>query len=327
MIRTTAFLLALGVAGSAFAACRTSSVAPDETVLHPDLSGASEQWRQADASDCWVWLNRRWIAASSIGWSGGCKDRLASGRGTLVVMWEGYGTVTVRGEFRRGALNGKGSIAYTNAIAEGEFRNGELNGRGRRRFENGTQEEGTFVQGRLTGQGTVRWTNGAHYEGPLDAGLFNGVGKLTWQNGDRYNGPFDCGLEEGRGTYTWADGSVLETTYRHGRISGESVLRRRDGTTIRGEATPPSDDAAHPAPAPVYPVLSIRLNEEGYVLIGYHVGKDGTVRDVFMMRTSGSARLDEAALAAFSTTSRVPGKIGDTPIEMNMRRSIVFFLH
>lgn len=51
-------------------------------------------------------------------------------------------------------------------------------------------------------------------------------------------------------------------------------------------------------PSPVYPRASRRLGEQGEVLLKVEIGTDGRARQVLVSRTSGHARLDEAALAA-----------------------------
>lgn len=51
-------------------------------------------------------------------------------------------------------------------------------------------------------------------------------------------------------------------------------------------------------PKPRYPVLSRRLGEEGRVVLRVLVHADGTPADVTVHKSSGHARLDEAALEA-----------------------------
>lgn len=51
-------------------------------------------------------------------------------------------------------------------------------------------------------------------------------------------------------------------------------------------------------PAPVYPLASRRLHEQGEVLLKVEIGTDGRARQVLVSRSSGSARLDTAALTA-----------------------------
>jgi len=51
-------------------------------------------------------------------------------------------------------------------------------------------------------------------------------------------------------------------------------------------------------PAPVYPRASRRQGEQGEVLVKVEIGADGRAGQVLLARSSGFARLDEAALAA-----------------------------
>ncbi|MBT9594565.1 MAG: energy transducer TonB [Vitreoscilla sp.] len=71
-------------------------------------------------------------------------------------------------------------------------------------------------------------------------------------------------------------------------------------------APPPAAPRSIPAtavsyrvpPAPVYPLASRRLGEQGEVLLRVEIGTDGLARQVLLARSSGSARLDAAAIAA-----------------------------
>lgn len=49
---------------------------------------------------------------------------------------------------------------------------------------------------------------------------------------------------------------------------------------------------------PLYPEMSKRLQEEGAVELAVEVGKDGSLRRVRVMKSSGYERLDQAAMAA-----------------------------
>ena len=51
-------------------------------------------------------------------------------------------------------------------------------------------------------------------------------------------------------------------------------------------------------PAPVYPLASRRMQEQGEVLLKVEIGTDGRARQVLVSRSSGSPRLDNAALTA-----------------------------
>lgn len=66
---------------------------------------------------------------------------------------------------------------------------------------------------------------------------------------------------------------------------------------------------------PAYPSISRRMREEGLVVLKVKVRADGTADAVLVQRRSGSARLDEAALAAVRRWKFVPAKRGDQAIE------------
>jgi periplasmic protein TonB len=68
-------------------------------------------------------------------------------------------------------------------------------------------------------------------------------------------------------------------------------------------------------PKPVYPALSRRLREEGVVVLKVHVRSDGTVAAAMVDKRSGSARLDEAALAAVKQWNFVPARRGAEPVD------------
>lgn len=59
-------------------------------------------------------------------------------------------------------------------------------------------------------------------------------------------------------------------------------------------------------PAPVYPTQSQRLKEQGRVLLRVEIGTDGRARQVLVARSSGHARLDDAALTAVRAARFAP---------------------
>lgn len=78
---------------------------------------------------------------------------------------------------------------------------------------------------------------------------------------------------------------------------------------------PPRSDAAHlNNPAPVYPVVSRRLREQGRVLMDVYILPDGSVGEIKLKRSSGSARLDQAALDAVRQWRYLPARRGNEPI-------------
>ena len=79
-------------------------------------------------------------------------------------------------------------------------------------------------------------------------------------------------------------------------------------------------------PAPVYPRLSIRLNETGVVLVRVFIGEDGLPRQVQLARSSGHARLDEAAVAGVQKARFRPPTENGQPISGWARIEIPFEL-
>jgi protein TonB len=77
----------------------------------------------------------------------------------------------------------------------------------------------------------------------------------------------------------------------------------------------PRSDAAHLSnPAPAYPAISRRLGEQGRVLLDVYILPDGSVGELRLRRSSGFARLDDAALRAVRHWRYVPARRGDEPI-------------
>jgi periplasmic protein TonB len=105
--------------------------------------------------------------------------------------------------------------------------------------------------------------------------------------------------------------------------------------------TPPAPVQAAPAPTPAkavgrthdctsyFPDLSRRLNESGDVLIHYDVGVDGSITNVGIAKSSGSDRLDQAAVSCVSSKWRdTPATQGNTPVASPGHQAIVrFTLH
>lgn len=78
---------------------------------------------------------------------------------------------------------------------------------------------------------------------------------------------------------------------------------------------PPRFDAAYlDNPAPVYPPIARRMGEQGKVLLRVFVGTDGRAERVDVNRTSGSARLDQAAAEAVRRWRFVPARQGDSAV-------------
>ena len=66
-------------------------------------------------------------------------------------------------------------------------------------------------------------------------------------------------------------------------------------------------------PKPAYPALSRRLAEQGRVVLRVQVEADGRAADVQLHTSSGSPRLDQAALDTVRRWKFVPARLGQTP--------------
>lgn len=93
--------------------------------------------------------------------------------------------------------------------------------------------------------------------------------------------------------------------------------------------TPPDFVAAYlDNPGPKYPAASIRLREEGVVMLLVQVSADGRAEQVTVDRSSGHARLDEAAVEVVRKRWRfVPAKQGDKAVPAWVRIPMSFALH
>jgi protein TonB len=84
----------------------------------------------------------------------------------------------------------------------------------------------------------------------------------------------------------------------------------------RESIAPPRFDADYLSnPAPVYPSASRRLREQGLVLLRVRVTDEGQAAQVLVERTSGSDRLDRAAVQAVERWRFVPARRGAESIE------------
>jgi len=79
-------------------------------------------------------------------------------------------------------------------------------------------------------------------------------------------------------------------------------------------------------PAPPYPPLSRRMGEEGKVVVRVLVSPKGTAESIEIKTSSGSTRLDEAALNTVRHWKFIPAKRGDSPIQSWVLVPIIFKL-
>jgi protein TonB len=79
-------------------------------------------------------------------------------------------------------------------------------------------------------------------------------------------------------------------------------------------------------PKPSYPRLSKRMGEQGEVRVKVHVGINGEVLSVEMIRTSGFERLDESALSSVKHWKFSPAKHGNEVVSSWVEIPISFVL-
>ncbi len=79
-------------------------------------------------------------------------------------------------------------------------------------------------------------------------------------------------------------------------------------------------------PPPKYPAMSRRLGEQGRTLLRVMVSADGAAVSVTLQTSSGSSRLDEAALDAVRRWRFVPAKRGDQAVSASVVVPIKFSL-
>ncbi len=93
---------------------------------------------------------------------------------------------------------------------------------------------------------------------------------------------------------------------------------------------PPQSLLAHAqlvhAPAPQYPRAALRLREQGAALLRIHVGLDGVVIDVELVRSSGSQRLDRAAAEGVKAWRFEPARRDGAPIATSVLHQVTFTL-
>jgi protein TonB len=78
--------------------------------------------------------------------------------------------------------------------------------------------------------------------------------------------------------------------------SAAAATQPADAPNCSGPGVTPPSAANNHSLAGSYPVLSVALGEEGRTLLAFTIKEDGSIGDIRVAQTSGSARLDEAAV-------------------------------
>ena len=109
------------------------------------------------------------------------------------------------------------------------------------------------------------------------------------------------------------------------------------GNTISGTEGTAGDESAtvfikeaipryHNNPLPVYPIVARRRGHQGTVFLEVLVDRNGNVKDLRVLKSSGYATLDDAALASVKSWIFEPGMKGSQPVEMWVRLPVRFQL-
>lgn len=96
---------------------------------------------------------------------------------------------------------------------------------------------------------------------------------------------------------------------------------------IAAPMVPPNFSASYlENPAPTYPPLSRRVGEQGKVMLRVLVNARGTADTVELRSSSGSSRLDDAAVESVKHWRFVPAREGDQPVAAWVLVPITFSL-
>lgn len=136
----------------------------------------------------------------------------------------------------------------------------------------------------------------------------------------------------------FADPPQADKTFEKAIVAVDPGPGLADGTAILGDAVEPVKPVGETRSAridaryradfqPSYPTASRRLGEEGTVVVRVVVGTDGRVVRASIARSSGSARLDEAALKRALVAWRfVPALRDGVPVEAERELPVTFLL-
>jgi periplasmic protein TonB len=98
-------------------------------------------------------------------------------------------------------------------------------------------------------------------------------------------------------------------------------------TGAAAPSTPPVPITPHQVTAADYPVESLPAQEVGTARVDYVVRVDGTVSDTMISRSSGSPRLDQAAINIVSRWRFRPATENGRPVEARLFANVVFQLN
>ncbi|WP_372659903.1 energy transducer TonB [Hydrogenophaga sp.] len=109
-------------------------------------------------------------------------------------------------------------------------------------------------------------------------------------------------------------------------VQASSTTAAAASATVARVELPSSSAAYLNNPPPPYPPLSIRLNEQGKVIVKVFIDTSGTATQASIDRSSGYDRLDQTALQTALRWRYVPGKRGGVPEAMWFKVPVAFVL-
>lgn len=105
--------------------------------------------------------------------------------------------------------------------------------------------------------------------------------------------------------------------------SDRPSLPATDRTLARGAVMRASPKYKH-NPAPSYPAKSRRLKQEGVVILGVDVDRDGSASRVWVERSSGHPLLDRSALQSVQNWNFDPATLGGVPVRSRAQVPVRF---
>lgn len=293
----------------------------------PEFTKSVRGWTYDAKANCWA-LDPSARTGLSFSWTGGCTDGQISGDGTLT--WNEAGALTfgdlqsITGKFAFGMLDGEGTAVWSDGrIYEGTFKDSIPDGVGKMHWRDGDYE-GHFFFGKFAGRGILvaagRKLDGEFRNGEMITGHYDG----TAPDGSRYHGEIEDGWNRWYGTVTFISGTY-EGSFHQTDMSGQGVLHRPDGTTLKGIAEPARENSDPPVQIS-YPPLSRRLSEQGSAVVTYVVQSDGRVTDIKLATSSGWERLDKAAMDTVAAMHYAPARMAGVPIAITKTRVISYKL-
>jgi TonB family protein len=255
-------------------------------------------------------------------WSGRCVHHRLEGKGTLHLTPSIAHITAIAATFRRGIAEGAARIEFVDGSAfEGLLHANRPNGPGAFDVGGGARVEGVYKDDLLAGRVTFRYAAGMRREAAFVDGNAEGPVVEFFPDGARSEFIQHDRHRWGAAAMTFADGSRIAFNY----TNHDAVFTGVDGKAETGVFIAATPDPAlwH---APVYPPLSIRLNEVGTALLSFVIGADGAVSDVRLQLSTGAERLDNAATAAALTWRYKPATFNGRPIATPKLLSLPFTL-